>query len=562
MKTIIEPTVSDLMEDLFKEETVVTESNITGVTLDHTLGVSPIEVQPFSEAVFTGGKQTVMPLVEKIQQIKDLLDEQIEQQNSSYNDAKEARKNNKKGEKAKQAPKVKRFDPVAFWRHQLFKELEDSIGNIFGFRNVEIHPYVEKYNSSSKEFESKVLNCEIYHSDRFPIEGLVTDKGFYDKSKSLTMQVRISLGLLRELTAEEVLSVLLHEFGHSIDPALVDIKYTEVNILSKYLTDRKNSINRSEKKVISQNKITGEGALIVTWLLIIFAALFGSTIGKFINFLMDKFGNKEKAMQKRLKKVKAMVDADKSKFNRQNYSEAYADNFARMYGFGAQLASGLRKLSSSFEKSLKSRYKKETERQMAIVYITSLMIKDVHKTDLHRIRNLIKEYKADIDDPNTSPTVKKQLEEDLVELEKVLNEYLNNFSEFQNRVNRIINEELEKVEIAEEKKDSKKKEASDDKGEKKDDINKEDKKEAEVVKEGFEYFDESSKAYDKLMKAKESLSSSERSEVKEKFGQSNACSFAKDKDGYYCFTHRCRSKSYESIDKIPQKDVDFVRSTS
>lgn len=560
MKTFNEPTVVDLMEDLFKEETIVTESTIPGVTLDYTLGVTPVQVQPFSEAVFAGGKQSVMPLVEKIQQIKDLLDEQINQQNNSHKDAMDARKKRREGETIKQMPKVKPFDPVAFWRHQLFKELEDSIGDIFGFRNVEIHPYVEKYNSSRKEFESKILNCEIYHSDRFPIEGLVTDKGFYDKSKSLTMQVHVSLGLLKELSAEEILAVLLHEFGHSIDPALVDIKYTEINILSKYLTDRKNAINRSEEKVIKQNKLTAGGALIVTWFLLIFGVLFAHTIGKFVNFLMDKFGNKEKAMQKRLKKVKAMVDADKSKFNRQNYSEAYADNFARMYGFGAQLASALRKLSSSLEKSMKSRYKKETERQMAIVYITSLMIKDVHKTDLHRIRNLIKEYKADIDDPNTSPTVKKQLKDDLAELEKVLDEYLNNFSEFQNRVNRIINEELEKVEVAEEKKDTKKNEPVDDKDDKKDDVDKKDKK-AALVKEGFEYFDESNKAYEKLMKAKESLSSSERSEVKEKFGDSKKCSFAKDKDGYYCFTHRCRSKSYESIDKIPQKDVDFVRST-
>lgn len=555
MKTFNEPSITDQMNDLFNEGTIVTESIIPEVTLDHTLGVTPTDTQPFVEAVFAGGKQTVMPLVNKIQQIKDLLDEQINQQNASYKDAKEVRKSNKKGEQKKQAPKIKVFDPVAFWRHQLFKELEDSIGSIFGFRNVEIHPYVEKYNSSSKEFESKILNCEIYHSDRFPIEGLVTDKGFYDKSKSLTMQIHVSLGLLKELSAEEVLAVLLHEFGHSIDPALVDIKYTEVNILSKYLTDRKNAINKSEEKVIKQNKVAAEGILVVTWILLIFAALFGSTIGKFVNFLMDKFGNKEKAMQKRLKKVKAMVDSDKSKFNRQNYSEAYADNFARMYGFGAQLASGLRKLSSSLEKNMKSRYKRETERQMAIVYITSLMIKDVHKTDLHRIRNLIKEYKADIDDPNTSPTVKKQLKEDLVELEKVLDEYLNNFSEFQNRVNRIINEELEKVEIAEERNVSKKeKESSEDKEEKED-------KKAAIVKEGFEYFDESSKAYEKLEEAKKSLSSSERAEVKEKFGQSKQCSFAKDKDGYYCFTHRCRSKSYESIDKIPQKDVDFVRST-
>ena len=49
------------------------------------------------------------------------------------------------------------------------------------------------------------------------------------------MEIWISLGLIKNLTSDEILAVLLHEFGHSIDPALIDIKYTETNILSKYI---------------------------------------------------------------------------------------------------------------------------------------------------------------------------------------------------------------------------------------------------------------------------------------------------------------------------------------
>ena len=70
---------------------------------------------------------------------------------------------------------------------------------------------------------------------------------------------------------------------------------------------------------------------------------------------------------------------------------------------------------------------------------------------------MIKEYKADIADPNTSVIVKKQLQEDLTELEKILDEYLTNFGEFQNRVNKIINEELSRIEVADEKKAAAKK---------------------------------------------------------------------------------------------------------
>jgi len=59
---------------------------------------------------------------------------------------------------------------------------------------------------------------------------------------------------------------------------------------------------------------------------------------------------------------------------------------------------------------------------------------------------------------------------------------------------------------------------------------------------------------------KEYLNPDERKQVKERFGDRD-CSFAKDKDGYYCFTHRARSNSYPSIAKIPKSAVEFIEST-
>lgn len=64
------------------------------------------------------------------------------------------------------------------------------------------------------------------------------------------------------------------------------------------------------------------------------------------------------------------------------------------------------------------------------------------------------------------------------------------------------------------------------------------------------------------MKEVNAITSSEREEFYKIFGKSQACSLAKDKNGYYVRTHRARSKSYPEISKIPKKDVEFVRSTS
>lgn len=51
-------------------------------------------------------------------------------------------------------------------------------------------------------------------------------------------------------------------------------------------------------------------------------------------------------------------------------------------------------------------------------------------------------------------------------------------------------------------------------------------------------------------------------EIKKKFGDNRECSFHKDEKGYYCKTHRARSKSYKEIKDIPMKDFKFISSTS
>ena len=57
------------------------------------------------------------------------------------------------------------------------------------------------------------------------------------------------------------------------------------------------------------------------------------------------------------------------------------------------------------------------------------------------------------------------------------------------------------------------------------------------------------------------VNAKERSQIKDIFGDDLECSFARDKDGYFCYTHRARSKSYDSIDKIPKSKVEFIGST-
>lgn len=397
----------------------------------------------YTEAVFSSGKKKVEPLLPIIEKLKNELDERIDEQEKSEEEARKWKR-----EYGGQRPTVKMFDPKKYWKNESWKDLEAKIGDIFGFRIVEVYPYVEKYSSIDKMFQSKIMNCSIYFFDRYPIEGLVSNDGFYDKTKSLTVDIRISLGVMKELTTEEILAVLLHEFGHGVDPALVDIRYTQTNILAKYITDRKNCINKHENKLLAkikekfgsrfEEKYKEKFAIVANYVMLATSEIKSSLFGPIENIFIGK----DKAVEKKIEKIREMVRNDKSVFRRQEYSEAFADNFARMYGYGPQLMSGLHKMQLSNETYRNSRIKKEKARQAAIMQFTQALLKDVHKTDIHRVRALIKEYNDDINDPNTPPAVKKQLKEDLEELEKVLDQYLNNFSDFQNRVNRAINEEL------------------------------------------------------------------------------------------------------------------------
>ena len=59
-----------------------------------------------------------------------------------------------------------------------------------------------------------------------------------------------------------------------------------------------------------------------------------------------------------------------------------------------------------------------------------------------------------------------------------------------------------------------------------------------------------------------SLTSEDYGEIEERFGKNRECSFHKDEKGYYCKTHRARSKSHKKIKDITMKEYNFISSTS
>ena len=452
----------------------------------------------FTEAFFANGKAKMKPIEDQFQVIKDKLTNLIKDSDSGG----------------------KTFNPAEFVKDESWKELENRMMEIFGFRNVEIFHTNEKHISNTIYFDNFSFNCTTYMTWRYPIQGLVTDDGFYDSTKSINTTIYYTLGLIHLLSADELTAIFLHELGHNLDPALVDIKYTEVNILSKYLTDRETNYSSEEKKYMAE---TGQSVFhIIIGVIVLGGLLISGLLEKIIPWSAKKTINDVKEAIK-----KKFVE---SPFNRRQHAEAFADNFARMYGYGASLISGFGKVEHLYAKNRKSRIQNEKIRQQCIIDLTIAFINSGHQTDIHRIHTLIKEYNEDLKDPNIPDKVKKDIQTDLNELLVALKTYLNSQDKLVNNMNKVILEEIKKLDI---------------------DINK-------PINESVEdIFTEKKKVIERLP-----INAEERADIIKKFGDSNECSWARDKDGIYCYTHRCRSKSYETVDDIPKGKVNFVRSTS
>ena len=362
----------------------------------------------FTEAVFAGGKEKIAPVVAEFQKIKDTLTTHITDPNRMYSSNR-------------------------FTSSISFRELEAVIIDTFGLRDCNIYPWPESYNKDEDTFtHDDAMNVITFISDgRYPVDSIVTDAGFYDKTKSVRMTIYFQTGVFRSLTAEEITGVFLHEMGHNIDPAIVDIKYLETNALSKYLTDRDAKITNAERHHLKKSSSLGESIIGLLF------AIFGIWI---LVWIIDKLKRWLFDPDAAIAEIKQFMRSDTDIFTRRMNAEAFADNFARMYGFGSHTISGLEKITYSGL----TRIKKEKERQYLIAEMMKMMIADEHKTNVHRAYALIKEYEKDLADPKLPKKVKKDIEEDLEELKVVLDKCLNSGDQFRDRVNKLILDELKR----------------------------------------------------------------------------------------------------------------------
>ena len=64
-----------------------------------------------------------------------------------------------------------------------------------------------------------------------------------------------------------------------------------------------------------------------------------------------------------------------------------------------------------------------------------------------------------------------------------------------------------------------------------------------------------------MSKRKNSVVVAKTKEFLAKTSKARGVTLAKDKDGYFVYTHRAMSKHYKSINSIPKSVIEFIEST-
>lgn len=397
------------------------------------------DLQLFNEAVFTGAKAKMEKIDKAWEDVQTSFKEELDKHDNLHNQSK--------------------FSSEKFFKHECWKKIEDACIQVFGFRYLKIMPFPNEYLGKGK-FMQMWVNAGIDPEKRFPIDGLVTKDGFYDSTHSLTGEMYIALPGLQMLTAKELTAILLHEIGHNIDPALVDIRYSQINEYSKYITDTKS--NKADADNSAAAAKFGWYALFVflcTIVCIQFAAITGFTgflfllvVNAFYHLIgkplwkrrINPFMMNPEAAAKKLSKEVVKDIKKNDMFNKKNNIEAFADNFARMYGYGAIELRSLKKMEDESHNravsklygkwALSSRALAEGLRSQLFARIMVSSINDVHKTQIHRLHSMIKEYESEMKDELIPENVKKQIKYDFDQVLKVAKLYFTSPDNVKNKI--------------------------------------------------------------------------------------------------------------------------------
>lgn len=306
------------------------------------------------------------------------------------------------------------------------KKLEKELANFFGVKEINIHWSAGKINAFTL-----VPNVFFVHSHKNALEA--------GKTSSLKMHVCVYEDLIADanLTAAEIMAVLLHEIGHNFYfcPIMtgVQIFYTIMSMgmpllssfLSKIVFYASWAIEDIIKKVLPP----------------VYSAM--ASFSSFMNDIKRFIAPVKTAeMVVKLVSGSAYIVAKNPLNGILKYGdEEGADSFAARYGYGPEQSSALRKMhmveNTAYGKALKnggtgmSLYHDFNQLSIDIILMCAM---EPHPNESQRASSMLKKLKRDLTSGQYPDGMKKDLEQEIERMEKMYNIAAKNSSESSTQV--------------------------------------------------------------------------------------------------------------------------------
>lgn len=281
------------------------------------------------------------------------------------------------------------------------------------------------------------------------------------RSEDLFINVNVDIGLVYglEMTPAELMSIILHEIGHCYDASMfMLLTNVNIDIVKGFKMDKDGSVSTIFNK--------GSEALAGSIKNTIMSFLMGSTpVAKFYqaanrfvssnpiiskiwsdisNIILDvrMFINQIIPNTQLLRFLVSPAMIIASLLNPRNLfgyaGEKFADSFATSYGYGPDTATVFNKM-----RTRKGLFLNENVAKIPILNIgydfykvvmqAATFLSDPHPTEATRIQSQLNKLKKDLKDPNLSPKVRRELTENIEELETYIDDVLLNIENDSNK---------------------------------------------------------------------------------------------------------------------------------
>ena len=323
--------------------------------------------------------------------------------------------------------KVRDNPNINLQKDPLSRELESKFVKVFGFRKCRI--YWSNIFAAKGPYTRPA--AKILHVDSKSFTHGLHKKGFYDEKHELAVYIQMDQNLITDcnLTASEVLAVILHEVGHNFDYSPAQVFLVWYNFIANLLS---NHALEYLAKTVTQEY--GRGVMMTI-----------DNINDYLYNTAPSIGNMLRRIGKTGFNVLKFLQAIGSPlaitmvplymlctpflyltntFTRKG--EVYADSFAASYGYGPECISALEKIYAFVNT-------KDTDNGfMQFFYDMALFHNEVicfasggHRTNQQRMLSMIDKLEDDLKNNIVDPSDKKELEAELKRAKDMYNKLIN-----------------------------------------------------------------------------------------------------------------------------------------